>query len=86
MVALTAKLVESADGQTVQLPQGLRLPGHEVLVRRQGASLPDSPRTRGPRGIGLSCGDPGPSRRLCARLVVTDAVGRRIRARPQSIT
>ena len=39
MVALTAKLVESADGQTVQLPQGLRLPGREVLVRRQGASL-----------------------------------------------
>ena len=39
MVALTAKLIESKDGQTVQLPQGLRLPGTEVLVRRQGAGL-----------------------------------------------
>ena len=39
MVALTAKLVDSDGGQTVQLPQGLRLPGTEVLVRRQGAAL-----------------------------------------------
>ena len=39
MVALTAKLVDSANGQTVQLPQGVRLPGSEVLVRQQGASL-----------------------------------------------
>ena len=38
MVALTAKLVESVNGQT-QLPQGVRLPGCEVLVRQQGASL-----------------------------------------------
>lgn len=39
MVAFTAKLIESDDGQTVQLPQGFRLPGTEVLVRRQGTGL-----------------------------------------------
>ena len=39
MVALTAKLVDSVNGQTIQLPHGIRLPGSEVLVRRQGKSV-----------------------------------------------